>query len=314
MLGWFFESETSRTILSTLLASFVSILTAIIAAKNVSRTIRNQNKGLPPEILRVEKIQSVLINHLNHKKLNKIDMEILESEYRGSLKKLFLESRLASVGVVDEFSRQKLLKLSDNIQNIRKFPDLNTVHGSIFDKFNRIFGAASIILGIFTLGITLLLLVLQVFILVFDANLERFDFGYVPFIVIYGLVTVFLFKLSKLIVERWGELDLITDLIVRNVYQYHTEYFTGMADVVRESELEARKRLKFENSKKYKKWIKENPGKTSWDYGFENKLSYKIFSPSEALPMGYHVEYKKIGFITSSPFLISNKKVLRESK
>lgn len=321
MFDWFFAEETSRVILTTLLGSAAVIFSAFIASRNVSKTIENQNKGLPPELLRLEKMQEIIISHnTNSESFKDIHISNLKNEYQKAVHRSVLESQIGSLGVQDEFSRKKLLSIPDEIKNIHSFPDLNTIHGSNMDRVSRGIGFALgfIAVILFALSILALFSVLAYLLpLVIDGNSDAW-FKILPILLVIApiwILILFLAYFARLIIFRQDSLASIeTDLIVRNIYQHYSEYFTGYNLTVVENESELKKRIAFENSKKFRKWIEINPGKSSWDYGFNSKEPLNRQKIEGARPVGYSVGDQKYKLIREFPFLRKNGRKIVKSQ
>lgn len=320
MFDWFFAAETSRVLLTTLLGSAAAIFSAFIASLNVSKTIRNQNKGLPPELLRLEKIQQIIINHDSTEILKDVDATGLKGEYKKAMHRSILESQLGGLGIQDEYSRRKLAFIPEKIKDIYSFPDLNTLHGTRMDKISRVAGQFMMFIAIILLFITIVTLVVFLgYILYSLANHNPiplsenlFQLGILLFLVICSW---FLFELAWSIINRTASLvDIETDLIVRNVYQHYSEYFTGTNLVVKENKSELKKRVIFENSKKFRKWQENNPDKSSWDYGFNPELPLCAEKIKNTIPEGYSVVGNKFVFALF-PFVIrcKGRKVIKSN-
>ncbi|WP_237232793.1 hypothetical protein [Rothia nasisuis] len=317
MFDWFFAAETSRVILTTLIGSAAAIYSAFIASRNVSKTIRNQNKGLPPELLRLEKIQQIIVNHNSDEFLREIDVTGLRDEYKKAIHRSILESKIGNLGIQDQYARKKLLEIPEKTADNSTFPNLNNIHGGKIDRLAKLSGILLMILGT-------LVLILSVIILTFVIGYLAMQFmdgsgievnetlGVILTsigVLIIGITIIFM---GSSIVNRRGVLDIETDLIVRNVYQHYSMYFTGSTSVVVENESEIKKRVIFENSKKYRNWSILNPDKSSWDYGFNSESPLSAEEIRIATPKGYTVVTNKFLF-TMFPFMFKcrGRKVVR---
>lgn len=310
-MNWFLEPETSRALLTTAIASLAGVSSAFIASQNVSKTIKNQNKGLPPELLRLEKIQSIIINHNSNKDIKNININRLKKEYERSIHKSALESQLAFLGIQDPIARQKLLHIPENVSSYKDFPDLNAARGSKIDSFLKFFGLIIGILSILCMIFAILLLVFSTISLALSPNGDNSEILQSN---IFSWLTILFFTLpfillSKIIIGRWSLPDIETDLVIRNVYQHYSEYFTGQNVTIRESPSEYKKRIIFENSKKYRKWLSKNKGLTSWDYGFSVEEKLSRATVSDAVPDGYSTVDNKIVFRRDLPFIIKGQKI-----
>lgn len=311
MFEWFFAPETSRVLLTTILGGGAAIISAFIASHNVSKTIRNQNKGLPPEILRVEKIQSILTEHLDNTTLSGYDSKPLLAEYERSMKKLFLESKILDINVADDFARLKLLRLPENISSSQRFPDLKVIHGSRLDQTSRVLGLTAAIIGVAILALSIFA-TLATFASLFRGEIEFF-WGMIFILLLLVFIGIIILTAARTMTGRWSILEIETDLIVRNIYQTNTEFFTGKKIIVRENVEESKKRLRFENSRKYKKWLKDNPTSNSWNYGFSSNQTTLTINSSRFLPEGYYVESNKFVFKPNFPFFGTGKKLIKNS-
>ncbi|MFW0181583.1 hypothetical protein [Rothia sp. P5766] len=317
MFDWFFAPETSRVLLTTLLGSAAAIFSAIIASRNVSKTIRNQNKGLPPELLRLEKIQQIIINHNSDDILKNIDVIGFRGEYKKAIHRSILESKLGGLGIQDESARKKLLRIPEKVTDNSSFPDLNTIHGTKIDKFGRWYGIILAILGVVLVVSSVILLFFIVIYLLWQfmngggLMVETVVGSFLLAVALLILSLIFIF-LGRSLINRQGILDIETDLTVRNVYQHYSEYFTGSNSVVRENEIEIKKRVIFENSKKYRKWLSSNPGKSSWDYGFSPEFPLCEQKIRGAIPVGFSVIEDQIVFdLHNFIFKLKGRKVVK---
>lgn len=319
MFNWFFTEETLRALLTTLLGSAAAILSAIIASRNVSKTIKNQNKGLPPELLRLEKIQEIIRKHKVDEIFPNIDIKNFEIEYEKAIHRSTLESQMSNLGIQDDFARKKLLEIPEKITDNFMFPDLNTIHGSKIDRFARYAGIVFVFLGILMITLSVLLLLLIAGYLAVQITAGE---GAVINEIINPSLTatslfifgIFIIFMGRTLTNRLSALDIETDLIVRNVYQHHSEYFTGKVCTAIENVSELKKRVVFENSKKFRKWREENPGKSSWDYGFNSDEPLDEQRIRDAVPSGYEVIPNKFVFIRNFPFFYSKGKRVVKSR
>lgn len=320
MFDGFFVPDTLRAILTTLIGSAAAIFSAIIASRNVSKTIKNQNKGLPPELLRLEKIQEIIRKHKTDEIFSSINIDNFEIEYKKAIHRSTLESQMGNLGVRDDFARKKLLEIPEKITDNTSFPNLNSIHGSKveslasgFGKLFKFLGILAIIPAAFLLIILFVYTVLQIATgatIEIDAIMNAFLTA--ACLIITGIIVIFL---GRSLILRTSILDIETDLIARNFYQHHSEYFTGKTSTVVENISELKKRVVFENSKKFRKWREENPGKSSWDYGFNPDKPLDEQRIRGAVPAGYKVVPNKVVFIRDLPFLYrKGKKVMKTSE
>lgn len=287
---WFTNPETSRALATTFISALAGLGAAWLASRNVSRTIENQNKGLPPDILRLEKIQSIISKHEEPQgPFQDIDISDLKGEYEKSLRKLFLETKLDNIGVENDITRKKLLIISERpIVGSSKFPDFARISTGVEQKISIAAGAFFAILltiFLFAAGIySLILTPIELLSKSYENALRWFSIS----LFLFGLSWPF-YSLARLGLRGWSINTLEADLIARNVYQLNSEIFTGKDEIIREDLEEFRKRTYFENTRSFQEWSNKNPGKSSWEYGLNSSHRFNELIPDNSIPEGYTV-------------------------
>lgn len=114
-----------------------------------------------------------------------------------------------------------------------------------------------------------------------------------------GFCIILFGGIIRLISDRKPLIEVEYDLILRNIIQHNSEYFFGQANkekIIRKTIVDARNRLRFEASEKFKDWSYRNPYLDSWFYGMEEERIHPIatgFNSYKALPEGYMICYRK---------------------
>lgn len=287
--SWFIERETSRALATTFIMALAGLGSAWLASINVSRTIKNQNKGLPPEILRLEKIQTIIAKHEESTKtFQNIDISDLKGEYEKSLRKLFLETKLSNIGVENEVSRKKLLIISERpIVDSNKFPNFSTISTGFEKTFSSVAGFILTLLIITFIPLALFCLA-QAIIELFSISKDiKNAFLWIFFSIVLFVLSSISYSFVKMLLQGWSMGRLEADLIARNVYQLNSELFTGRNEIIKEDLGEFRKRIYFENSRFFQDWLEKNPEKSSWEYGISSSHEFDKSIPTESLPNGY---------------------------
>lgn len=295
---WLQDGESIRAIFIAFLSTLGTFFVAWYATKGVKETIKNQNQATPPEMLKLEKILEISAKYkevtgaIDSELTKEIDLAkrrtILETKIKNFTSNYHVQKRLEKVNVESQSTKEP------------KFPD------------SKVFldNASKILIYIFwTIIFFLALLVfLQVLVLYFGLNywLDHPEFNLVEH-VFKGLATlslsgfcIILFGgIIRLISDRKSLIEVEYDLILRNIIQHNSEYFFGEENkeiIIRETIVEARNRLRFEASEKFKDWSNRNPYLDSWFYGMGEERIHPIateFNSYKALPLGYMICYRK---------------------
>ena len=123
MPDWLFHwthDEVFKEVLKVSIPALGSILAALIAWYGIRRTakvtqeaLENSKEATPPELLRLEKWSNILKDSNDYPEniKNGLDIETIQSTYDDILKRATLENRIQNLGILSEEVRQKLLQI-----------------------------------------------------------------------------------------------------------------------------------------------------------------------------------------------------------
>lgn len=295
---WLQDGESIRAIFIAFLSTLGTFFVAWYATKGVKETIKNQNQATPPEMLKLEKILEISAKYkevtgaIDSELTKEIDLAkrrtILETKIKNFTSNYHVQKRLEKVNVESQSTKEP------------KFPD------------SKVFldNASKILIYIFwtVIFFLALLVFLQVLVLYFGLNywLDHPEFNLVEHVFkgvatlsLSGFCIILFGGIIRLLSDRKSLIEVEYDLILRNIIQHNSEYFFGEANkekIIRETIVEARNRLRFEASEKFKDWSNRNPYLDSWFYGMGEERIHPItteFNSYKALPKGYMICYRK---------------------
>lgn len=295
---WLQDGESIRAISVAFLSALGTFFVAWYATKGVKETIKNQNQATPPEMLKLEKILEISAKY--KEMTGEIDSE-LTKEIDLAKRRTVLESKIKNF--TSNYQVQKLLervKIESQSTKELRFPD-PMIFANKFSWFiTSIFGAMILLL--------LLLIFVQVveFFNAIKFWIDHKEYNIVGYIfsgvivLALSITCIFLIvQFISFILGRKSLTEIEYDLILRNIIQHNTEYFFGETNkdkIVKENIVEARNRLRFEASKKFKEWSNRNLYLDSWFYGMGDEHIHPIateFNSYKALPLGYMICYRK---------------------
>lgn len=123
MPDWLFHwthDEVFKEVLKVSIPALGSILAALIAWYGIRRTakvtqeaLENSKEATPPELLRLEKWSNILKDSNDYPEniKNGLDIETIQSTYDDILKRATLENQIQNLGILSEEVRQKLLQI-----------------------------------------------------------------------------------------------------------------------------------------------------------------------------------------------------------
>ena len=323
MPDWLFHwthDEVFKEVLKVSIPALGSILAALIAWYGIRRTakvtqeaLENSKEATPPELLRLEKWSSILKDSNDYPEniKNGLDIETIQSTYDDILKRATLENRIQNLGILSEEVRQKLLQIRPG-SGSKYYPDptwkiskenykyllmlmimviilscyiyllCNIVFVSdslnIFDDGSRY---SLLFLRIATPIVAIILLVLTV------------CMAFMVYIQIKVVCDIFLTKKDD---EYYAKSVCFMNgyKILKDIYL--APYISGLI----ENEKQIKIRDKFEKSRLYKEWKKNNdehPDWGSWNYGLNigwdnspNLENQESEEPTESASVGVENE------------------------
>ena len=323
MPDWLFHwthDEVFKEVLKVSIPALGSILAALIAWYGIRRTakvtqeaLENSKEATPPELLRLEKWSNILKDSNDYPEniKNGLDIETIQSTYDDILKRATLENRIQNLGILYEEVRQKLLQIRPG-SGSKYYPDptwkiskenykyllmlmimviilscyiyllCNIVFVSdslnIFDDGSRY---SLLFLRIATPIVAIILLVLTV------------CMAFMVYIQIKVVCDIFLTKKDD---EYYAKSVCFMNgyKILKDIYL--APYISGLI----ENEKQIKIRDKFEKSRLYKEWKKNNdehPDWGSWNYGLNigwdnspNLENQESEEPTESASVGVENE------------------------
>ena len=318
-LEWWFHwthDEAFVEVLKVSIPALGSILAALIAwygirrtAKVTQKALENSKEATPPELLRLEKWSNILKDSNDYPEniKNGLDIETIQSTYDDILKRATLENRIQNLGILSEEVRQKLLQIRPD-SGSKYYPDPTWKISKENYKY------------LLMLMITVILLSCQIYLLcnivfVYD-SLNIFDDGSLFLRIATPIVAI-----TLLVVTVWMafimyiQIKVVCDIFLTkkddeyyaksvcfmNGYKilkdiYLAPYISGLI----ENEKQIKIRDKFEKSRLYKEWKKNNdehPDWGSWNYGLNigwdnspNLENQESEEPTESASVGVETE------------------------
>lgn len=284
LFWWMGDPEVWKGVAPAIITVIGVVTTAIVTARNVSKTIKNTNHGTPPELLKAEKWLDVLEGAGKQLPPWSKDYLLIKNSYISGVRSAVLESRLESLGINDELVKKRLAKVP-----IRDYSNISELNFPKPEKYFTKFGKY-----IRTILIVVICILVVLAIMLFLADIVLLFAGGVSEVAIININALLLVSLSvawfliKYMYSRNGDMDIVEDVVFRNIYQHESDLYTMSDFLVRESVDELKRRVKFMNSKNFRKWYQESNCTSSWGYGFDVG-SRKNFNDSLYYPEGWTV-------------------------
>ena len=323
MPDWLFRwthDEVFKEVLKVSIPALGSILAALIAWYGIRRTakvtqeaLENSKEATPPELLRLEKWSNILKDSNDYPEniKNGLDIETIQSTYDDILKRATLENRIQNLGILSEEVRQKLLQIRPG-SGSKYYPDptwkiskenykyllmlmimVIILSCYIYLLCNIVFVSDS--LNIFDDGSRYSLLFLRIATPIVAIILLVLTVGmaFMVYIQIKVVCDIFLTKKDD---EYYAKSVCFMNgyKILKDIYL--APYISGLI----ENEKQIKIRDKFEKSRLYKEWKKNNdehPDWGSWNYGLNigwdnspNLENQESEEPTESASVGVENE------------------------
>lgn len=323
MPDWLFHwthDEVFKEVLKVSIPALGSILAALIAWYGIRRTakvtqeaLENSKEATPPELLRLEKWSNILKDSNDYPEniKNGLDIETIQSTYDDILKRATLENRIQNLGILSEEVRQKLLQIRPG-SGSKYYPDptwkiskenykyllmlmimVIILSCYIYLLCNIVFVSDS--LNIFDDGSRYSLLFLRIATPIVAIILLVLTVGmaFMVYIQIKVVCDIFLTKKDD---EYYAKSVCFMNgyKILKDIYL--APYISGLI----ENEKQIKIRDKFEKSRLYKEWKKNNdehPDWGSWNYGLNigwdnspNLENQESEEPTESASVGVENE------------------------
>lgn len=322
-LEWWFHwthDEAFVEVLKVSIPALGSILAALIAWYGIRRTakvtqeaLENSKEATPPELLRLEKWSNILKDSNDYPEniKNGLDIETIQSTYDDILKRATLENRIQNLGILSEEVRQKLLQIRPG-SGSKYYPDptwkiskenykyllmlmimVIILSCYIYLLCNIVFVSDS--LNIFDDGSRYSLLFLRIAtpIVAIILLVVTVCMAFIVYIQIKVVCDIFLTKKDD---EYYAKSVCFMNgyKILKDIYL--APYISGLI----ENEKQIKIRDKFEKSRLYKEWKKNNdehPDWGSWNYGLNigwdnspNLENQESEEPTESASVGVENE------------------------
>ena len=274
MPDWLFHwthDEVFKEVLKALIPAigyvFVGAITWIgiwRTSKIAKQTLEDAREATPPELLRLEKWSTILKDSEQYPKNVDVSINTIYRTYKDVLKRATLENRIKNMAIWDSEVEDKLLKIKPN-SGKSKYPKEEWGIQSIYRRsviFRWIYIAAQTLVIFFFYRL-----------IIFNS---RETFGFWSIVFLGGIFIINIaFIIGAVIMDntyynkykRKLPDTLMKNIVYRNCYYALREVFLVDGLELSESLDEQKERKGFENTKEYKKWQKENPKLTSWNYG-----------------------------------------------
>ena len=276
MPDWLFHwthDEVFKEVLKALIPAigyvFVGAITWIgiwRTSKIAKQTLEDAREATPPELLRLEKWSTILKDSEQYPKNVDMDINTIYCTYKDVLKRATLENRIKDMAIWDSEIEDKLLKIKPKngigiypkerwkVQNRHKFFRIIKIIHNVF----------SILLLIYTSF--LLYIYINKFEIYNIPIRKLYLFAFIAVLILY-ICTILLDLKCNPLKTSIKSVKIVKNITYRNCYYALREVFLIDGLELSESPDEQKERKKFENTKECKKWQKENPNLTSWNYG-----------------------------------------------
>lgn len=274
------------------------IATLIISASTAIIAIlmyRNTQKGTPPELLGLEKWESIKSNISKNKRSytledrRKVNNNFTLALYQAN-KSIFIDALKIENQSTKNYLKSIPVKLKYHI-----FPPHSQNAMSIYDlAICYIALVSSLLVALFSVSATIFYPATEI-----PGNLEEWfiKIFFVIIAILSSTVTYFSWKAKDPYSTILGREHIEKSIVTRNVFRAYFDIFSvdpSLGHAIRENRKQAEQRASFESGKVFQKWIQnDGKGKTSWDYGFtgetgvENAGDFDAHEPDKLAPQGY---------------------------
>lgn len=323
MPDWLFHwthDEVFKEVLKVSIPALGSILAALIAWYGIRRTakvtqeaLENSKEATPPELLRLEKWSNILKDSNDYPEniKNGLDIETIQSTYDDILKRATLENRIQNLGILSEEVRQKLLQIRPG-SGSKYYPDPTWKISKENYKYLLMLMIMVIILSCY-----IYLLCNIVFV---SDSLNIFDDGSRYSLLFLRIATPIVAIILLVLTVCMAFMVYIQIKVVCDIFltkkddEYYAKsvcfmngykilkdiYFAPYISGLIENEKQIKIRDKFEKSRLYKEWKKNNdehPDWGSWNYGLNigwdnspNLENQESEEPTESASVGVENE------------------------
>ena len=239
-------------------------------SKIAKQTLEDAREATPPELLRLEKWSTILKDSEQYPKNFDMGINTIYRTYKDVLKRATLENRIKNMAIWDSEVEDKLLKIKPQ-SGISLYPMEDWKVQNIHELFTIV--RIKLYISLMTLSLLCCIFQYSIFFnkfLIYNTFITAFclfvlsgSIGYVASIIILDFMDKPLYISRK----RINSIKILKNIIYRNCYHALKDVFLVDGLEVYESLLQNMEREEFENTKFYKKWKKENPQLTSWNYG-----------------------------------------------
>ena len=324
MPDWLFHwthDEVFKEVLKVSIPALGSILAALIAWYGIRRTakvtqeaLENSKEATPPELLRLEKWSNILKDSNDYPEniKNGLDIETIQSTYDDILKRATLENRIQNLGILSEEVRQKLLQIRPG-SGSKYYPDPTWKISKENYKYLLMLIIMVILLSCYIYLLIVLIVSVYDFLNIFDDG-SRYSLLFLR--IATPIVAIILLVLTVCMAFMvYIQIKVVCDIFLTkkddeyyaksvcfmNGYKilkdiYLAPYISGLI----ENEKQIKIRDKFEKSRLYKEWKKNNdehPDWGSWNYGLNigwdnspNLENQESEEPTESASVGVENE------------------------
>ena len=284
-LEWWFHwthDEAFVEVLKVSIPALGSILAALIAWYGIRRTakvtqeaLENSKEATPPELLRLEKWSNILKDSNDYPEniKNGLDIETIQSTYDDILKRATLENQIQNLGILSEEVRQKLLQIRPG-SGSKYYPDPTWKISKENYKY-LLMPMIMVILLSYYIYLLCNIVFLYDSLNVFGGRYSLLFLGIATLIVATVWMASIVYTQIKVVcdifLKKKDDEYYAKSVCFMNGYKilkdiYLAPYISGLV----ENEKQIKIRDKFEKSRLYKEWKKNNdehPDWGSWNYG-----------------------------------------------
>lgn len=317
MPDWLFHwthDDVFKEVLKVSIPALGSILAALIAWYGIRRTakvtqeaLENSKEATPPELLRLEKWSNILKDSNDYPEniKNGLDIETIQSTYDDILKRATLENQIQNLGILFEEVRQKLLQIRPG-SGSKYYPDPTWKISKENYKYLLMLMIMVIFLSCY--------IYLSCNIMFVDDSLNIFDDGsrysllflrittpivlLVPIVWMAFIVYIQIKVVCDIFLTKKDDEYYAKSVCFMNGYKILKDiYLVPYISELIENEKQIKIRDKFEKSRLYKEWKKNNdehPDWGSWNYGlnigWDNSPNLENEEPTESASVGVETE------------------------
>ncbi|OFP55200.1 MULTISPECIES: hypothetical protein [Rothia] len=274
-----------------IISSIKDIAALITGAATVVIAIliyRNTQKGTPPELLNLEKWESIKSSISKNKHSYTLeDRQKVNNNFTIALYQANKSIRIDEIEIKNQSAKNDLKKLPVSWK-YQRFPSPPRTFTSILDL------TIGTILMILFIIFSIIFLVFSIYTLF----LLNYPWALLSFTYTITFMTIAVFSYQSIGPYQIRDINTMKKgIITRNVFMAYFKIFSvdiSLHNEITEDPKEAKQRAGFESKRFFQNWLRnDGKGKSSWDYGFtaetgvDNADNFDSHEPDKLAPQGY---------------------------